>query len=151
MRLAGAGFDCGIMHCASLNFGDARWNTDHHARLWHDRETFVHLPDEVVQHQLGDIEIADDTVFEWPNRDDIRRRSANHAFGIRAYGQRSFCLGVDRDHRGLVDNNALTANQHERVRGPEIDADVTGKHTHDTVEWITQSHFLRSRWRVPYT
>src|SRR5438270_253499 len=92
-----------VVHGAAFDFSNARWNADDDARFWNDGEPLVDFADEVVEHQLGDIEIADDTVFEWSHRNDIRGRATNHALCIRAYGERSFGLGINRNNRRFVD------------------------------------------------
>src|SRR5919202_2653573 len=139
MRLACAGFDRGVVYRAPFDLGHARRNTDDHARFGHDGEALMYLANEVVQHQLGDIDVTDDAVFQRTNGDDVGRRTTNHALRVRTDGQRPFGLGIDRDHRGLIDDDALAAYQHERVRRAEIDTNITGKNAHDAVERIAQS------------
>src|SRR5579859_7937822 len=140
MRFARAGFNGRVVDRPSLDLGYTRRNTDHDARFGHDCESFVHLPDEVMEHQLRDVKIADDAVFERPHRDNVRGRSTDHAFGIRAHGERTFGFGIDGHYRWLIDDDALAAHEHERIGRAKIDADVTGEHTHDTVERIAQRH-----------
>ena len=89
-----------------------------------------------MQHQFGDVEIADDAIFERPHGDNIRRRATNHPLGVCANGERTFGFGIDRNNGGLVDNDALTTHQHQGVGRAKIDANVTGEHAHDTVEGI---------------
>ncbi len=128
MGLAGARFDRRIVYGASLDFRHAGGNADDHARLGHDRESFMHFADEVVQHQLGDIEVADHTVLQRPHRDDIRGRAAHHPLGIGADRERPLGLGVNRHDRRLVDDDTLAANEDKGIRRTEVDADVTGEH-----------------------
>src|SRR4051812_12189039 len=95
-----------------------------------------------MEHQLGDIEIADDTIFQGSNGDNVGGCAANHALGIRAHRERTLGLGVYGNHGGLVDNNALTAYQNERVRRTEIDPDIPREHAHDAIEWVSQGHLF---------
>jgi len=111
-----------------------------HARFRHDGEALVHLTNEVVEHQLRDVKIADHPIFERPHRDNVGRGSADHAFGIGANAKRPLGFGVDGDHRRFINDDALARTSHERIRRAEIDADVTGEHPHDTVERIAQRH-----------
>src|SRR5438270_12161477 len=110
MRFASAGFDSGVVYGTSLDFGYARRDADHHARFWHDREALVHFADAVMQHQLGNVEIADDAVFEGSNRDNIGGRASYIAFGISAYGQGPPRLGLVRLLRGLGDDVGFGAH-----------------------------------------
>ena len=137
MRFARAGFDGGVMH-----FRYARRNADDHARFGHDREALVHFADEVMEHQLRYVEIADDAVFERPDCHNVGRRAPNHALGVGAYGERTLRLGVDRHYRWFVDDDAFAPHQYQGVGRTQVDTDVTGKHPHDAVERIAQRHVV---------
>src|SRR5438445_13532253 len=143
MRFTRPSFDGRVVDRASLDFGHARRDTNHHARLRHDRETLVHFADEVVEHQLRYVEIADDPIFERPYCDNVRWGATDHTFRVGADGKGPFCLGVDGHHGWLIDDDALAAYQHQRIGGAKIDADVTGEHPHDTVERIAQRHEIQ--------
>jgi hypothetical protein len=89
------------------------------------RETIVHLLDEVAQHLLGDLEVADDAVLERSNRDDVRGGAAHHPLRLGADGEDLSRLEVLRHHRRLADDDALAAHVDERVRRAEVHADVS--------------------------
>ena len=84
----------------------------------------VHLVDEVAQHLLGYVEVGDDAVTKWPDRLDVGRRASDHPLGFHAHLERAVVAGVDGDDRRLVENDALTAHEHERIRRAQIDCHV---------------------------
>ena len=57
----------------------------------------VHLVDEVLDHLLGDVEVADDAVTERPDRDDVGGRPADHALRLGADREHPLGPRVDRD------------------------------------------------------
>ena len=101
------------------------------------REEFgvVHFLDEVLQHLLGDGEVGDHAVLHRADRDDVAGRLAEHHLGFlaRPPGWISCAFGppvlADRDHRRLVEHDALAAHVDQRVGGAEIDRQIVGKIT----------------------
>ena len=106
-----------------LDARDARRHADHHARL--GESTLVDAVDEVAQHLLADLEVGDDAIFEGPNRLNVARGPPDHPLGLRSYCQRPTILDVHGDHRGLVQDDAATADIDQRVRRSEVDGHVS--------------------------
>ena len=75
-------------------------------------------------HALGDLEVGDGALAQRPDRDDVARGAPDHLPGLVAHGQHVLGPAVERDHGGLVQDDALTAHVHERVRRAEIDGEV---------------------------
>jgi hypothetical protein len=48
----------------------------------------------------------------------------DHAFRLHADGQGPTVLGVDGDHRRLIEHDATATHVDQRVGGPEIDGHV---------------------------
>ena len=94
----------------------------------------MHPVHEVLDHLLGDVEVADDAVAQRPDRDDVRRRPADHPLRLGADGQDALGLGVDRDDRRLAHHDPAVADVDQRVGGPEVDADVAGEEAEQAVE-----------------
>ena len=101
-------------------------HSDDDARM-HQHLAAVRLLNEVIQHALGDFEVGDDAVLHGPDGDDIAGRTAEHF--LRFFADRLDFAGglVDRDDRGLVDDDPFALGKHERVSGSEIDRKVRGK------------------------
>ena len=94
--------------------------------------------DEVLDHLLGDVEVADDAVAQRPDRDDVRRRPADHPLRLGADGQDALGLGVDRDDRRLAHHDPAVADVDQGVRGPEVDADVAREEAEQAVEHVAE-------------
>ena len=89
----------------------------------------VHLLDEVAQHPLGDVEVGDDAVLEWPDRADRPRRPAQHPLRLDADGVHLAGVRVDRDDRRLGQHDPAATHVHERVGGAEVDRHVSSAKT----------------------
>src|SRR5205807_5803026 len=77
--------------------------------------------DEVPEHLCRHVEVGDHTVPERTDRTDRRRRASDHSprlFADRVHGIRGL---VDRDDGRLEHDDALAANEDERVRRAEVD------------------------------
>ena len=84
--------------------------------------------EEVAQHLLGHVEVGDHAVLHRPHGDDAVGRAAEHALGLEADALDLLGLAVDRDDRGLVEDDALALHVDEGVGGAEVDTDrVRGK------------------------
>src|SRR6266540_739255 len=100
----------------------------------------AHLADEVVEHLLGDVEVADDTVLERTDRDDARRRPPDHSLRLCADREDVTGTQILRDDRRLRDDDAASTHVDQRVRGPEIDADIAREQAEESVEqWESPS------------
>ena len=92
------------------------------------------LFDEVLDHLLGHVEVADDPVAQRADRDDRGRRAAHHALRLGADGEDALGLGVDRDDGRFGDDDPPVPHVHERVGCAEVDPDVAGEEAEETVE-----------------
>jgi hypothetical protein len=90
----------------------------------------VHLLDEVAQHPLGDVEVGDDAVLQWPDRDDVARGPADHPFGFDTHGHDLAVVGVERDDGGLVEHDPPAPHVHKRVGGTEVHRHVAAENRH---------------------
>jgi len=102
----------------------------------------VDLVDEVLDHLLGHVEVADDPVAQRPDRDDVGRRPADHPLGLGADGQDALGLGIDRHDGRFAHDDAAVADVHQRVGGPEVDPDVAGEEAEDPVEHEVGGSFV---------
>ena len=80
--------------------------------------------DEVAEHLLRHVEVRDHAVTEGADRPDARRRAADHPLRFGADGMDIVRHVVERDDGRLEQNDPLTANVDDRVRGAEVDRDV---------------------------
>ena len=92
------------------------------------------LLDEVLDHLLGHVEVADDAVAERPDRDDVGRRPADHPLRLGPDREDPLRLRVDRDDRRLAHHDPAVADVDQRVGGPEVDPDVAGEEAEEAVE-----------------
>ena len=133
-RPAGAGVEGGVADGPLLDLGHARRDAEQHARPRDEPDPVVDPVDEVLDHLLGDVEVADDAVAQRPDRDDVGRRPADHPLGLRPDGQHALGLGVDRHHARLAHDDPAVAHVDQRVGGPEVDPDVAGEEAEQAVE-----------------
>ena len=129
-----AGVERRVADGALLDLGHAGRDADQHARPRDQPDPVVDLVHEVLDHLLGDVEVADDAVAQGADRDDVRGRAADHPLGLGADRQHALGLRIDRDDRRLADDDPAVANVDERVRGPEVDPDVAGEEAEEAVE-----------------
>src|SRR5207247_630483 len=94
--------------------------------------------DEVVEHALGDLEVRDHAVAQGADCDDIGGRAPDHLFRLDPDLEDLFGLLFDGDDRGLVDDDALAAHEHKRVRRSEINADIVGEQPEYSIQRIEQ-------------
>ena len=86
----------------------------------------MHLANEILEHLLGHFEVGNDAVLHRPDRGDVARRTAKHAFRIGTHGGDALLRAVvtDRHHRRLVEDDAATTDVNQGVRGTQIDGKV---------------------------
>jgi hypothetical protein len=90
--------------------------------------TTMRLRDEVVEHLLGHVEVGDDAVLQGTNRDDVAGCAPEHRLCFVTDGEHGMIRLVDRDDRRLVEDDALAADVHERVRRAEVYREVVREH-----------------------
>ena len=97
-------------NCASLHLRGPIRNTDQYARTRPEIARFVCFSDEVLQHLLGDREIGDDAVFQWPNRSDVAWRTAQHVLGLGAHSLNGAAtparILTNRHNRRFIEHDA---------------------------------------------
>jgi hypothetical protein len=92
----------------------------------------VHHLDELLEHLLGDGEVGDHAVLHRADGLDVAGHLAEHGLGFLAHRLDGlFAVGAafvaDRDHRGLVEHDALAAHVDQGVGGAEVDGEVGRK------------------------
>ena len=107
--------------CSETGFLDGPLlHTGHPRRNAHDDpgvgEAAVIGPlDEVAEHRFGDLKVGDHAVLERSHRVDRRGRPSEHLLRLGTDGVHLARRGVDRDDRGLRDDDASAADVDERV------------------------------------
>src|SRR6185437_12697032 len=96
-----------IAHGAPFHFGDPRGNAHDHFGLYAKNVLVDDGLEEVPQHLLGDVEVGDDAVLERPHGEDAVGGAAEHPFGLETDAFDLAGRALDRDHRGLVEDDAL--------------------------------------------
>ena len=102
--------------------------------LGREQAGVVHLLDELLEHLLGHGEVGDHAVLHRPDGGDVARRAAEHLLGGQAHFlDHLLAVGTaflaDRDHRGLVEDDALAAHVDQRIGGAEVDREIVGEVT----------------------
>ena len=116
------GREAGLLDRALLDPGHAGGDADDDPRV--GEAVRVHLLDEVAQHLFGDVEVGDHAVLERPDRGDRAGRAAEHPLRFGADRVDLAVERVDRDHRGLGEDDAAAAHVDERVGRAEVDGHV---------------------------
>src|SRR5207237_2693870 len=98
-----------------------------------ERAVAVHLVDEVLQHLLGVGEVGDHAVLHGTHGRDMPGRAPEHGLGLGAdrddYLAAAPGLVLHRDHRGLVEHDALVAHIDQGVRRTQIHHQIARKIT----------------------
>ena len=98
------------------------------------------LLDQLAQQFLGLLEVRDDAVLQRPDRIDAGRGAAQHLLGVAAHGQHAVGGAIDRDHRGLVQDDSLALDIDEGVGRAEIDGHIVGDKTKERAESHAPPH-----------
>ena len=113
---------------ALLDFGDARGYRHDEPRLdlqvMRDETRRTDLLDEVLEHRLGDVEVGDDARLHRTDRDDVARRTTEHATRLLTDGQYALRARLNRHHGRFAQHNATIFRINERIRRTEVDTDV---------------------------
>ena len=91
-----------------------------------DEAAETDLAEHELHQPLGDVEVGDRAVPHRSHGDDVTGRAPDHV--PRFVPHREHVTGplVHRDDRRLVQDDAPAADEHERVRGAQIDRDISG-------------------------
>src|SRR6202020_1458418 len=110
-HFAGFGAVGGVFDCTLFHLGDLRRHADHDSRV-HQHFAVVRLLNEVIQHLFGNFEIGDHAIFHRLYGNDVAGSAAKHLLGLFADRFHFASVFVDRDDRGLIDNDALAPRVH---------------------------------------
>ena len=138
-HVARAGLLGRFLDRAALDLGRAAGHAHQHARARPQEARLVHLADEVLEHLLGVGEVGDDAVLHRPDRGDVAGRAAEHPLGLGA-DRRDRARAADhavlahRDHRRLVEHDALAAHVDQGVGRAQVDGQVVGEHAAELLE-----------------
>src|SRR5215207_7095133 len=112
-----------VAHRALLHFGDTARHAHDHARLHLEDVIVDDELQEVAQHLLGHVEVGDHAVLHRPDGDHALRRTTEHALRLEPDPFDLLALAVDRNDRWLVEDDPLTLDVDQGVRGAEVDTD----------------------------
>ena len=92
----------------------------------------MHHLDELLEHLLGDGEVGDHAVLHRADRLDVAGHLAQHGLGFLAHGLDRLlavraAFVADRDHRRLVQHDALVAHVDQGVGGAQVNRQVGGE------------------------
>ena len=150
LGIGGTGTAGGVGDGATLDLGDGRRHTDDDLRAGEAADTDA--LQQQTDHPLGDLEVGDGTAAQRAHGDDVAGRAADHLPRLAAGGQHLTRLAVERDHRGLVEDDALALHVHQRVGGAEVDREVACHGSAPRPVLVvarahTIHHFTASLWR----
>src|SRR5215218_4916681 len=121
--LLGSGAERRVAHRTLLHLGDPARHANDHARLHLEDVVVDDELQEVAQHLLGHVEVGDDAVLHRPDGDHTLRRTTEHALRLEPDPFDLLALSVDRHDRRLVEDDPLTLDVDQGVRGAEVDTD----------------------------
>ena len=151
-RPAGARVERRVEDRPFLDLGDAGRDPDNHPGSRQQADPIMHLVDEVADHLLGHVEVADDPVAQRPDGDDVRRRAADHPLRLRPDRQDPLRARLDRDDRRLADDDAAVLDVNQGVGRAEVDPDVAGEEAEEAVEHAQGGGPRGSAWGCgPFT
>ena len=94
---------------------------------------------EKPEHLFRHFEVGDDSLHQWARCGDIGGSPPDHFFRLGADCDDLARLLVYRDDGGLIDDDSLPPHVDERIRGSEIDSDVVGEISEESVEHSSTS------------
>ena len=115
-HLARAGIDRGVLDGPFFDLGNARRYAHHHPRAREQYEAFlVYFFNEVFEHLLGNFKVAHHPVHQGSGGNYVGGGFPYHALGVVPDREYLTVLGVNRNHRGFVDNYSLAAHIHQSI------------------------------------
>ena len=136
--LAGAGPFGAVDDGPPLDGRDAAGHGDDHARP-NQPAAAVHLADEIAEHGLGDLEVADHAVLHRTDRRNGAGGLAEHLVGDDAHRlavvENDIGALADGYHRGFIENDAFIADAHQRVAGTQVDPHIDAEPSQDCIEY----------------
>ncbi len=135
VHAARAGRQRGFLNGAALDGRRAGRHANDDLRIG-EGAAVMHLADELLDHFLGDFEIGDDAVAHRADGLHVARRAAQHHLGFVADREHLLLAAFvdDGDDRRLIQNDAAALDVNQRVRGPEVDRHIAGKHAEETTK-----------------
>src|SRR5436190_396155 len=118
-----AGAEGRVAHRTLFHLGDAAGHAHDDARLHLEDVIVDDELQEVAQHLLGHVEVGDHSVLHRPDGDDALRCATEHALRLEPDPLDLLALPIDRNDRRLVQDDALTLDVDQSVRGAEVDTD----------------------------
>src|SRR5690606_19601227 len=122
LRLHGAGLAGRLGHRPLLDRGDRGRHADDDAGTVEPVD--ADPLEQQADHLLGHLEVGDRPFAQRPHGDDVARGAPDHLPGVAPHRQHLVGAAVERDDRGLVQDDALTPGVHQRVRGAQVDREV---------------------------
>src|SRR5690606_788861 len=130
----GSGSKRAVPHGALLHLGDAARHADDHARLHLEQVILDDERQEVAQHLLGHVEVGNNAVLHWPNRDHTLGRAAQHTLRLQPNALDLLGLAIHRDNGRLVEHDSLAFYIDESIGSAEIYGDLSGGKQSPTLE-----------------
>src|SRR5205823_6359425 len=90
------------------------------------------------------LEVRDDAVLQWTDRDDIGRRAAEHSLRLFPDCNDLPVVLVNRNHARLANDDPSAADVNEGVGGPQVDSNVARKPVLKSREEAAAAHFGRT-------
>ena len=87
-----------IFDSAFFDFRDAARDSDHDARTNH-AAAVVNLADEVAKHGFRDLEVGNNTVFEWADGNNVTWGTPKHALRLVTNSQNTVGALLNGNHR----------------------------------------------------
>ena len=123
VRSRGAGSVGRLLHRPTLDDGDGRRHADERPRGRLRRDTPQRWSsNRIIRSVMSKSVIA--PCRKRPDGHDVARGAADHLPGVLAHGEDLVGPGVEGDHRGLVEDDALAPRVDEGVGGAEVDGEI---------------------------
>jgi hypothetical protein len=110
---------------APFHLRDARGDADDEARA-PPGHAALRLADEMTQQAFGGLEVGDDAIAQRADGRDVRGRAPEHRVGFVTDRLGPVAQRVDGDNRRLIDDDAPARREHDRIRGAEVNGEITG-------------------------
>ena len=99
-------FQRAFVYGAAFHIGNTARYSDNHARL-NKPVARQNFGNKIPDHFFSRIFISYNTVFQWPDSDNITGRSPQHPFSLGADRHYRFCPALHSDNRRFINDNPL--------------------------------------------
>ena len=102
----------------------------------------AYFADKVPEHCLCHLKIRNHTVFEWTDRDNVTRSSAQHTLCVITNRDYFVTAGLDSHDGRFPEDDPVILNVDQCVGCPKVDTHILGEHSEEFGKHVVRLNSL---------